>query len=433
MLLITGLVVVGLLVVLPPLLGDQPVEIDTAQMLSSLNLGELVPSLSLSDIPIEGQSEGQSGDSEAPSPAPVEGDTGETIPLPAATQPPAQAVKTFSFTVGGTLIIDNAVRRSAYHEESKTYDFSQMIAGLTQDFRSDFTYVTLENLVIPGTKLSDLITTGDALSMLPAAGVDGVNIGQSRIANQGIKGLTATADALREKKLTVLGVFSSEEEATTPRLMTLGDVKVAFVTFLQSLSRTGDRNLKQAKATYAVPLLTEENIAATIQRVRQAGAQVIVANVFWTEDSKATPSKQQVAMCQLLADQGVNVIIGTGTHLVQPVTWLTNRGPDNTFQQVLCAYGLGNVITSGTKTHETASMLLHCTLSLGVDGTVRFDKLEFTPTHVWKYTLEGKTKFQAVRSGDPRPEGMDDKSATAMEKAFQTVESMMQESPLTMR
>jgi len=427
MLMVTSLVILGLVLVLPPLVGDRPVQIDTSQMLSGLNLGEIVPTLSLSQIPLE--------DDHQTAPAPSVNDTssaGGEIPLPQATPAP-QAAKSFSFIAGGTLIIDNTVRRSAYHEESKTYDFSQMISSLTQDLRTEFSYMTLENLVHPGSKLSDLVTTEEALSMFPEAGVDGINLGHSRAMNLGPSGLHATIDALREKKLSVLGAFASQEDADTPRLMTLGEVKVAFLSFVQTLSKTGERAMKQSKSSYAIPLLTQENMAAAISRAREAGAQAVVVNVYWSGESKDTPSKEQVSICQQLADLGADVIIGTGTHRVQQVTWLSRREQDGTLRQVLCAYGLGNVITSSTKPHETASMLLHCTLSLDGDGILRYDQLEFTPTYVWKYSEEGKTHFQVIRSADPRPASMDDKSAAAMGKAFQSIESLMQESPLNLR
>lgn len=81
MLMVTSLVILGLVLVLPPLVGDRPVQIDTSQMLSGLNLGEIVPTLSLSQIPLE--------DDHQTASAPSANDTssaGGEIPLPQATR-----------------------------------------------------------------------------------------------------------------------------------------------------------------------------------------------------------------------------------------------------------------------------------------------------------------------------------------------------------
>ena len=49
---------------------------------------------------------------------------------------------------------------------------------------------------------------------------------------------------------------------------------------------------------------------------------VIIVSMHWGVEYTHTPTAYQKDMAQFLADQGVDIIIGSHPHVVMPVTWI---------------------------------------------------------------------------------------------------------------
>lgn len=432
MLLLTACVAVGLMTVLPQLAGDTQVTIDTGKVLGSLSLGDMLPELSLSDIPIQAQAtQVPATDSTGAAPAATSAPTLQ--PALMDTAAPVQTGGSFTVTLGGSLMIQSDVRKSAYVDEAETYDFSEMISLLTPDMQADLCMVSLENLVDPTAKLSDTVTSDQVIAMLPASGVDAVALGFPKAYDQGMTGLANTINALSGKGITVLGAFSDASDAQTVRLMTLGGVKVAALHYTDSLTSAGSKKIKKEDTAYAVPLADGAAIVADMAKARQAGADVLIVSLNWGADNKTAPTKAQKALAQQLADGGADVIVGTGTGTVQPVTWLEGKRTDGSAKQTLCVYSLGCLMTDSRSAANVAGMLLQLRIAVDQNGEVIFEKANYAPTYIWKYKQDGQVHYRALPSDRTAPEGMSKDQQTAMGKALKTVQKMLDGSPLTLR
>lgn len=416
---------VGLLRVL---LGNTGIEFDPSGMLEALNLGQVLPALSLSDIPLNG---GTAQPTNAPIP------TAELSTLPPATVQPTQAPTavpvsggTFTLTLGGSINMDDGVRQSGYYSDAKKYDFSEALSLLSGEMRSDLTMVTLENIVVPGAKVSSLNTPGDIMKALASVGVDVVALGFSQAYDQGLSGVTSTIEAARDARLTTLGAYGSAEDAADIRIVTLQNVKVALLHYTESLSTRGRSAVKKDGNTYAVPLLEIEAVQADIVAAKARGAEVIVVSVDWTSaNNKATPTKTQLSLAQQIADAGADIIVGTGTRVAQPVAWLTAGN-----RRVLCAYSLGSLLNDGRKDGNVASLLLQLTITADGAGHVTFDRVAYTPTYIWHYKLDGKDYYRVVASDQPAPMGMGDDQARYKDKAFANIKKTLgDDTPLVVR
>lgn len=78
---------------------------------------------------------------------------------------------------------------------------------------------------------------------------------------------------------------------------------------------------------------SKERIAEDIAAARAAGAELIVAYNHWGAEHTHQPTPKVVTHAQEMADAGVDIIIGSHSHAVQPVVWLTAADG----RQVLCA------------------------------------------------------------------------------------------------
>ena len=444
---ITCLVVLGMALVLPKLSGNTKVTIDTDKVLQALSLDGTLPELSLSDIPIISVTKDETATVQptlAPvaTVAPVASSTATAVPTATPTvQPTATPVPggRFTATFGGSIIVNTELRQDHYYSESKKYDFSDVLSLIRNELTADFSLVTLENIIYPEAKLSDTVTPEDVLPMLSGVGIDAVALGYKHAYDQGMAGLTSTVKAAQSSGMTVLGAYADESSrAAQQHIIELGGLKVAVLHYTDVLSDKGKKAMKKDGLTYAMPLDAVSDgageILADVAAVRQQGAQVVVVSLSWSAASgKTAPTKKQIAFAQQLADSGVDVIIGAGSRVVQPVTWLTGNLADGTTKQTLCAYSLGSLVNGSRTNANVAGMLLH--LDISYDGQkVTFNKVSYTPTYIWRFKQDGRYYYRVVASDLPAPDGMAESQIESKDRAYKNVQKYLgEETPLVLR
>lgn len=429
MLMVTCMVLAGFSVVLSRLNGSTDVHIDTGKVLQALSLGDVLPELSLSDIPI---SAAQVEDEATQQPVGTQAAT--ATPQPTATPEPTTG-GTFTMTFGGSVTVDTTIRQANYYSEAEKYDFTDILSLIRSDAEADFAMVTLENTTDATAKLSDSNTAADALSMLTATGFDTVALGHRQAYDLGLSGVTATLEAAAQQGLCTLGTYADEGSAQ-PTILTLGGVQVAVLHYTDVLADKGAKAMKKDGNTFAVALDAVSDgadaILADIAAVRAQGAQVVVVSLSWGSSGKTSPTAKQQAFAQQLADAGVDAIIGTGSDVVQPVVWLTGSLADGSIKQVLCAYSLGSLLNSSRTNANVAGMLLH--LRVTYDGSVTFEEVSCTPTYIWRYKQDGRYYYRVVASSHTPPDGMEDSQQESMARAYKNlVKYLGADTPLTIR
>ena len=113
----------------------------------------------------------------------------------------------------------------------------------------------------------------------------------------------------------------------------------------------------------------KETVKEDIERVRDK-VDVLMVAMHWGVEYTHTPTEYQKDMAKFLADNGVDIVIGSHPHVVMPVTWI-----DDT----LVIYSLGNMISAQETDLDYAKMVGLLT-SVTINKTVKGDdtKIELT-------------------------------------------------------
>jgi len=424
-------VVVGLSsAVLPRLLGKANFDMDVTGVFSALTLDDALPALALSDIPISDATPVPDG-----TPAPTESAPAFTATPTAVPTPTPFPGGTVTLTLGGSINIDDAVRKSAYYSDSRKYDFTEIMALLEDEMTSGLTLLTLENVTYDEDKVSAVNAPSAVFDMLAEAGVDLVALGYPKACDKGLEGLQATIAEAQERGLTTLGTYASEKDAGTLRLFTVDGVKVAFLHYTESVSAAGKKALNSDGASYALATTlvngTEDAMLNDVRSAR-AAADIVIVSLNWGKLSAAKPTKAQQDLAQQIADAGADVIVGSGSRVVQPVTWLTSKVADGGIRQTLCAWSLGSLINESRKDGNVIGMLLQ--LQIFFDGdSISFEKVCYTPTYIWRYKQDGQYQYRIAVSDQIAPDGMGEDQAGYMEKAFRNIQKYLADSPVTLR
>ncbi|MGN0754701.1 MAG: CapA family protein [Aristaeellaceae bacterium] len=416
-------------VILPRLLGKADFSMMVDGTLSALTLDDALPVLAMNDIPI-----GEVHHTPAPSSAPTASARLVTpSPVPTATPVPGGTV---TLTIGGSVNIDDAIRKSAYYSESKKYDFTEMMMLLKDEMASDLTLLTLENITLDSDKVSANNAPSAVMDMLADAGVDILALGYPKAYDKGQAGLAATVEAARERGMTTIGAYLTENEANTLCMVTVDHVQVAFLHYTETISTTGQKAISADGQSYALPTMYVNGAAAAmlsdVRKAREAGADVIIVSLNWGTVSASKPTAAQKEVAQQLAEAGADVIVGAGSRVVQPITWLTSRQEDGSIRHTLCAWSLGSLLNESRKDGNVLGMLLQLQISFDGDS-LSFEKVCYTPTYIWRYKQDGQYYYRIAVSDQPAPDGMSDEQAGYMEKALRNLKKNLGDSPVTLR
>lgn len=137
--------------------------------------------------------------------------------------------------------------------------------------------------------------------------------------------------------LAVAGENQNQEQHDAVHLFTVKGVKFAFLAYT-TYSNTDAPPLNN----YGVNIFSDSYAASQIQQVKQEGAKFIIVSMRWGTEYTTTVNAEQQQDAQFLASEGVNLVLGHGSHELQPVQQL--KGPNGSLTTVW--YSLGNFLNT---------------------------------------------------------------------------------------
>lgn len=437
------IVLVVFLLVVPGLMRSDHVQLQHGAMDASVDLKGSVRTLRMKDdIPIAQPSAEPGATVSIPDPDNDEIDPPVETPLPAVSTPvtatpePAQQ-EHITLTFGGSIVVNDMIRKSGYYSDSKKYDHTDTLALIADFMDSDITLVTLESITDPNRNVKTVPNAPDSvMDMLEVVNVDLVAIGYNQAFDYGLASVEATIREARNRNLTVLGAFATPEDAAETTILTVHDVQIAYLHYTMGLSKTGKSAIKKADAAYALPTATitdYDNILSDIRCAREAGASFVIVSLNWSGAESNADFKKAGKFLQAMADGGADAIIGAGTKTVKPVTWLTANLKDGSTKQTLCALSLGSLLNGRDRVDgNVAGMLLHIELDITASG-VQFADVTYTPTYIWRYEQDDQFRYRVVASNQPAPDAMDENHIKYAEKAFSNLTKYLGDSPISPR
>ena len=359
-------------------------------------------------------------------PGTAPGSSGRTASAETENPNPAGS-RGMTLTFGGTVAIEENIRKSAYSSDSRKYDFSLVMNLLQPVFQGDGGAVFLENLLMENTKVSNTVAPAEAAEMLDEAHVTVAAAGFSKAWEKEMTGITATRQALSRYGVTPAGIRGAESDEA--RVMIRKDeMCVALMEYTGNLGSSTRKAMEKKDAGYAIPEADADRIAADIQEARSQGAQAVVVMLNWGKVGAKSPEKTQRALAWQIAEAGADLIIGAGSRIPQAPEWLTVTGSDGKSRQVLCAYSLGTLISDNRKQiNRMSSYALKVTFQ-EADSGVRISDLAYVPTYLWRYRQDGVYYYRCLAANRTPPDGMDSDQQQNMARAAEQIAETLKDS-----
>lgn len=310
---------------------------------------------------------------------------------------------------------DNLMHRSctlSAKNADGTYDFTKHFANMADIFKAADLAVISQDTVLGGIELGATSTeTGifntavELADGMADAGINVVLAANNHIMDEGSAGLNTMMSYFSTKypNITLLGVNNSREAKDEPVYVETNNIKIAMINYSYGSNQTADLDA----SPYLLNQYDEDWLADILKQAREE-ADFIIAFPFWGEQNSMDYTQEQERQAQFLADNGVDLIIGSYPHVVEPVKWITAENGDRT----LVYYSLGNFQSIQNTVENMLGGQANVTISKEEDGTHISDySLDFVVTHyeqkesseyydiVTTYPLADYTSDLAARHG----------------------------------
>jgi len=202
-------------------------------------------------------------------------------------------------------------------------------------------------------------------------GYDVINIATNHMLDAGTSGLEATIDFWEEQDVLMIGGYRNEEDFDNIRILEKDGIKFAFLSYTYATNGL----VKASSSPLVIPYINDEDIIRQTALARDT-ADFIFVSMHWGDEYTFKPNAEQKRVAQLLADCGVDAIIGHHPHVIQPVEWLEGKNGNKT----LCVYSLGNFVAEQDHDYSMVGGILELSIVSINGGKPYIEKAIFNPT-----------------------------------------------------
>lgn len=253
------------------------------------------------------------------------------------------------------------------------YTFADCFPQITPQIKAaDYAVVNLETPVAgpPYSGYPCFNAPARYIDALADAGFDLFLTANNHTLDRRDRGLRATIDSLDARHLDHIGTYPNPtaREKAIPHIRDIKGFKIGFLNY------TYGTNGITIQSDAVVDYIDRKHIADDIEKTRRAGAELICAAIHWGKEYQLLPHSTQRALADFLLSKGVDIVIGSHPHVIQPM----EIRRDTLGRKALVVYSLGNLI-SNMRTRDTrGGALAHVTLRRDTLGRALVDTAEYT-------------------------------------------------------
>lgn len=255
-----------------------------------------------------------------------------------------------SFYAVGDNLIHPVVYRDAL-QSNGDFNFEPMYESLQKEIQAaDIAYINQESPIGGDEKglsgFKQFNTPSDIAEDVMNTGFNVVNGANNHALDQGTDGLLNEIELWEYfKHVFYTGTFKSQKDRDTIPTFNKNGIKIAM------LSYTYGTNDIKPENKYQINYFNEEQIKKDVAKAKEQSDMVMVS-AHWGNEGKHEPNAQQKKYAKVFADAGVDVVIGTHPHVIQPIQWV--KGDNN--HQTLVAYSLGNFLNGQSTGNESNAL-----------------------------------------------------------------------------
>ena len=279
-------------------------------------------------------------------------------------------LKNMDSTVSFACFGDNII-----HED--IYLYGESVAGGNYDFLykpfekdikdADVSVIQLETMLVDkASAVGGYPSFGTPLGVGKAiadAGFDVATCANNHSMDRGLYGIDVTTGFLQKNNITCVGLHSAyDSDNRAYKIVTRNGMNIALFGYTYGINEQGNENdFSFLLNNFPEGEEQEKEFVEELKSARDE-ADFVIVFAHWGQEYEKEPNDYQRHMAQLMAEGGVDVVVGSHPHVVQPVEMV--KRPDG--GNMLVYYSLGNfragqAFSEDTKTGAEALFTIeHC-------------------------------------------------------------------------
>ena len=119
--------------------------------------------------------------------------------------------------------------------------------------------------------------------------------------------------------------------------------------------------------------------------------------MHWGIEYQTKQNKEQEKLAELLFKNGVDIILGSHPHVLQPMEKRTITLDDGTTKDGFVIYSLGNFMSGQVKENTKNSIILNLDITKnGETGKITIDKVDYIPIYMYKSTTGTVRRYKIL-------------------------------------
>lgn len=316
----------------------------------------------------------------------------------------------------GDVMAHNPQLKAQYDSSSNTYSFENNFKYVKSYMeKSDISIANLET-TLAGSSIPyssyPAFNSPDALADgLKYAGVDIISTINNHSFDKGDLGVERTLEVLKEKGFSTVGTVKNPED-NNYIIKEVNSINLGITSFSYGELKDNTKYLNGIRITdnskdkmNVIDMYNADKAFDTISKVlkniQNTDLQVVI--IHWGNEYQRVPSEYQKKLAQMLSNAGVDIIIGSHPHVVQPVEMIKSSDGSN---DTLVIYSLGNFLSNQRKEllsspYTEDGLMVEIELAKNsLEDKAKISKVTCIPTWVNKYQANGKDVYEIIPIAD---------------------------------
>lgn len=285
-----------------------------------------------------------------------------TLPVTPTVEPKASSVTLLA--VGDNLIHLEVIKSGL--KKDGTYRYDHLYSNIKEDILAADIAIINQETILGGKdfaytgypSFNSPTEIGDAIA---AAGFDVILHATNHTMDKGKKAVENTMNFWRQfPEITVLGINETKEISKTVPIVEKNGIKIAMLNYTYGLN---GYSLPKGMPYY-VNLLDKQKMSSDIKKAKKQ-ADFVIVFPHWGSEYVYKPNAYQKDLTRFFYQQGVDLVIGTHPHVIQPVEWIKNTKK----HKMLVYYSLGNFMSYQKEAPRMLGAMANITLTKDKNGT----------------------------------------------------------------
>jgi poly-gamma-glutamate synthesis protein (capsule biosynthesis protein) len=315
-------------------------------------------------------------------------------PIKKKTTPKPQ-IDSLSFIFMGDIMGHKPQITAAYDAKTKSYDYAKVFSEVCPIIESvDIAVANLE-VTLPGSRYSGYpnFRSPDALAVAARDyGIDALLTSNNHSCDSGKKGILRTIKILDSLHIKHTGTFKDSTARAQTNLLIFDkkNIKVGLLNYTY-----GTNGIPIPKGVF-VNLIDTLQIKKDILDAKKQDLDKLILMMHWGNEYQSLASKKQKKLAKFIFDNGVDIIVGSHPHVLQPMEYSKDSISG---REKLIAYSLGNYVSNQRPRRRDGGAMFRFTLQKE-KGKTTIKSKGYYLTYIYKPIIDGKQKYVIIPCTD---------------------------------